>query len=297
MTFDFDPDAAPSAASTPTGDSAMRTEHADVLWRDRIRAVVASRVIPDLAARHGDEKPDMSLDERAAALAGLAVAGSPEAVVDLTESWLTEGIELEAVILQLTARAARHLGELWLADRLSFLDVTRGTAVLGRVLRRYAPAFEARSDGGSNGRSILLAPVPGEQHVLGLSMLATVFRRDGWHVAFEPHIGADALVNRLQADQFDAVGLSAGGMRSLRRLPALIERIRAACGDAAPCVLVGGPGLPEDARPNDFGADIVAHDAVTAVRLANACRWGKQRPAVRLDLGCERALDLQQLLS
>ena len=274
MTFDSDSILDACAPPPLATDSALRGEAGDDWWRSRLRAIVARRVVPQLASRQahaaaGGTLAAMTADH-AVALALLAVKGSPTEANEAVDGWLGDGIDVETMFLRVVAPAARHLGDLWLADRMSFLDVTRGSAVLQGLVRRHAPAFEAQTGGRSNGRSILLAPVPGEQHVLGLSMLAAFFRRAGWHVVFEPCIDGRGLLDLAGAQRFHAVGLSAAGAKFARRLPDLAGQLRAVSRVADLRVLAGGAAvLDGSASAADLGVDAIAHDAVEALRLAH----------------------------
>lgn len=242
-------------------------------WRRRIRDVVTRRIVPSLAARHRTAiSPDV-----VTAFASLLVGAPLAAMVVAVEGQLDSGTGFDEIMLLLFAPAARWLGDLWLADRMSFLDVTRGTAALQGLIRHFGPAFEAAGPSAAHGRAILLAPVPGEQHVLGLCMLAATFRRAGWHVALETRSGGDAILQRVAAEPFEMVGLSASTTRSAERLASIAAEIRAVSGSR---VIAGGALVAERHEAGvALGLDGVATDAVAAVALADRFAPFAHRPA------------------
>lgn len=249
-------------------------------WRRRLREVVARRIVPSLAARCRGEGRAMIPQSAVAAFASLLLAAPLSAAVAMVEGQIESGRGFDEVMLLLFAPAARWLGDLWLADKMSFLDVTRGTATLQGLIRHFGPGFEAGAAPVPHGRSILLAPVPGEQHVLGLCMLATTFRRAGWHVVFEPRADAGAILERVAAEPFDMVGLSASCTRFADRLPGFAAEIRASSGRRRLPVIAGGALVAERrAAGADLGTDGVAGTADDAVALADRLAPAACRPA------------------
>lgn len=237
-------------------------------WRTQVRDVVTRRVIPSLAERQQRKaRPTISHDA-VVSFASLVLAAPLAAAATLIEGLLDGGTAFDDVMLHLLAPAARRLGDLWLADRLSFLEVTRGSGVLQALVRQFGPDYESKGPRRQHGRAILLAPVPGEQHVLGLCMLSSFFRRAGWHVVFEPRASAADLLVRLGSEPFDIVGLSASGTRSVDALAEFAAQIRARA--LGPRIIAGGELLLErHAGGAALNVDGVARDAPGAVRLAD----------------------------
>ena len=247
--------------------------HAD--WRRELRQAIVKRVLPRLSQVPGalPQPPRVHAPFTAEVVERFAQATLStglDGLLSAVDTFLLNGAVLESVFLDLLSPAARHLGDLWLADRLSFFDVTAGLGRLQAVVRALGPNFEGFGGGGGPGRRILLSPVAGEQHVFGLSIVAAFFRRAGWTVAFEPVGVADDLIARVRTGGFDAVGLSAAGDGAASLLPAQIEAIRRAAGPRGIAVLAGGPAfLADPDLCRQVGADAVARDATEAVRIAH----------------------------
>lgn len=280
----FDSDLVMQASAAPAGCGWQRTAERDSArerWRERLRTVVEQRVLPSLAARHEASCPTMdgedTLAERALEIATLVVEGSTRVAAQTIDGWLDRGLRLDALLLQVLTPAARRLGDLWLTDRLSFLDVTRGSSALQELLRSYAPAFEDVTHAPLTGKSILLAPVPGEQHLFGLSMVASFFRRAGWSVSVEPRADAKTLLARCGREAFDIIGMSASNEKLLPALADLVTTLRAASTPHHARILIGGSAC-RDLGPDHLGADAMAEDAREAVSMAESLVSQSPRP-------------------
>lgn len=194
------------------------------------------------------------------------------------DALIAGGMSIEGVIASVLCSAARHLGLLWDSDRLSFVDVTVGLSRIQQLLRGYGPAFTAGAVPRGPGYRILLALVPGGQHTLGLSVVEEYFRRAGWDVENEGAAPLRQILDRVHAEWFDAVGLSASGETSRDDIAATIALVRDAASNPRLRVVVGGYHFvdrPQLAR--DLGADIGARDPNHALE---ALARGPEHPAI-----------------
>lgn len=172
------------------------------------------------------------------------------------------GMTLEAIIGSVLSETARHLGQLWESDRCSFVDVTVGLSRLQQLLRIYGPDFEGDKAAGEPSPRILLAAIPGEQHTFGLSVVEEYFRRAGWLVEVEIGGSRQGLIERLGAEWFDVIGLSASGETAAPSIATLIAGLRGGSLNRSVQVVLGGflfNDRPELAR--ELGADGGARDA------------------------------------
>ena len=128
------------------------------------------------------------------------------------------------------------IGEGWASGELSVAqEHLVSEAVRARLERMLADAR-----GGVRGVAVL-ACVPGERHELGLLMLATLLRADGWQVAY---LGADtplddavALAERLAPSMLCLSATMRDHVRGLRRV-ALRADVQ---------LVIGGPGATKEA--------------------------------------------------
>lgn len=172
------------------------------------------------------------------------------------------GMSLETVIGSVLSETARHLGRLWESDRCNFVDVTVGLSRLQQLLRVYGPAFEGDKAADEPSPRILLSSIPGEQHTFGLSVVEEYFRRAGWLVEMETGVTQPGLIERVGAEWFDVIGLSASGEAAGKTIAALIATLRAASLNRSVQILMGGflfHDRPELAL--ELGADGGARDA------------------------------------
>ncbi len=259
--------------------------HSD--WRRELRKTILSRVVPRLSeiVKDGDsvaavEPPVVLAPEQVVEFAELVLAASVPSLIKHIDALRSEGLAVEAVLLQLLAPAARHLGDLWLEDKLGFLDVTSGLGRLQGIMRALGPDMDGEQPGIIHGKKVLLAPVWGEQHIFGLSVVAAFFRRAGWDVTFEPRIAFEELLILVRAQRFTTIGLSVANDKYTDVLPKQIKALRSASLNEHVTILAGGAAFSMDPDLQKLiGADAVASDATEAVQMAEALS-GQTSPAV-----------------
>jgi MerR family transcriptional regulator, light-induced transcriptional regulator len=240
-----------------------------------LNKVVAAEILPRLAqVRRGmDLLTDMPAETTEAEMLELVrlLLGEEEAdVVSFIDALRLRGATADMLYIGILSEAARHLGELWLADRCDFVQVTLGLGRLQQVARRLSPSFQAQATRRASTASILLLPAPGEQHTFGLLILSEFFHRAGWHVAGGPVSKDFDAALMVRQSWFDVAGFSIGSEKRAEGLAQTISEIRRASRNREITVMVGGPLFL--ARPGlaaQVGADMTAMDAPGAVRRAN----------------------------
>jgi len=207
--------------------------------------------------------------ENVSTLTDLVMAGDQAQARDLVEAMQESGVSCESLLLNLLTPTAHRLGTMWEEDLCGFADVTIGLVGLAKVMRLVTGAFDGAVETGREGPRALLVQMPGEQHGLGLAMLAHFFRRAGWNIRREPVITSADLVGMVKAEWFSLVGLSVACDDRLDSLAADIKAIRRASRNPAVGVMVGGPpfiAYPQLAEL--VGADGTAADGRQAVQQA-----------------------------
>ena len=206
-------------------------------------------------------------------LANAALEADPGALHGQIHGLRARGLSLESIFLELLAPAARKLGQRWERDEIDFVAVTAALSRIHQVVRELAGAIPAQSLRRSRvgAPRILLAPTPGEQHNLGVLMVAEFFRREGWEVAEFSAATLETLLAAAEQTAFDLIGLSLGSEVRVNTLVSTLESLRAASKNPDVGLLAGGAIF---ALQPDLGrripADAVAGDAASAVRLAEA---------------------------
>lgn len=191
----------------------------------------------------------------------------------IVEGLLEIGVRAETLLDDAFPRAARALGDLWCADDADFYTVTVGMTRLHRLVHEVsAPFLAEQAFPGSAGR-ILLCGVDGEQHLLGLSILAEFLSRDGWDVHLFSAIPSSVLLDKVRNADYNMIGFSVAAGTKVSRLRTTIQRVRQVSRNRDIRILVGGLAITEDptlcAR---LGADGSATDASSTVREARRLR-------------------------
>lgn len=236
-----------------------------VEWlRDRIkdgwRIGEAARVLDDAAGSALDGP-----DELGEALVVAIRDGKPQdlsAILDQAFSVLP----LEQTLAEVVTPALRWTGEAWHRGELS---IAQEHAITEKV-RAHLGKLLSDGRGGVRGVAVL-ACAPGEQHDVGLLMLAVMLRADGWRVEF---LGADTPVDTACAfaGQIGATMLciSAARTESVDLLRSALSKGEAPL--CPPLVLGGAAITPETARElrATYGNGTLAGAVARLRKLASA---------------------------
>lgn len=147
-----------------------------------------------------------------------------------------------AFMEQVVARFLWRVGELWERGRMSVAH----EHFASERLRDFLTAQWRPLSDRARGPLVICAALPGEQHVLGLHMVAALVALSGWRVMF---LGADLPIDELlraiaQARPRALMISLAASARAAERRP-LIEGLRAQLPDEI-ALLLGGAGAPAD---------------------------------------------------
>jgi methanogenic corrinoid protein MtbC1 len=243
-----------------------------------IALTVENEVIPRLLETCQQHRADAAqaasqtaMNDEVAALTELLLSGSQSEAAEFVEKMQASGANRESLFLNLLTPAARCLGKMWEEDRCDFVEVTVGTLRLANVMRLVSRAFEAEASPVKAGPRALLVQAPGEQHGLGIAMVASFFRRAGWQVQTDPVEDTEALVDIVRQEWFSLVGISVACTSRADALAADIRAIRAASRNPAIGIMVGGATFIEHPHlVQRIGADCTATDASLAVAEANS---------------------------
>ena len=186
------------------------------------------------------------------------------------ESSQHRGIPLHTIYLDLITPAARTLGHQWTQDRCDFTQVTAALWRMQQVMYDLSPMFQLGQGGfQAKSHSIMLMPVPGSQHTLGILMVAEFFRRAGWRVWGEPMADRERLLKAVREEAFDLAGISIGSEVHVTQLNDFIADLRQHSRNHALQVMVGGPLLHHHPDLKDtIQADTFSTDAQHAVSVA-----------------------------
>ncbi|MEM9638569.1 MAG: cobalamin B12-binding domain-containing protein, partial [Pseudomonadota bacterium] len=189
----------------------------------------------------------------------------------LMEEMRGHRLTIDAIIDLYIPQAARTLGQNWVDDEISFADVTIGALRLQSLLSEAS--LGALIDLPTNDtllHAMVVLP-QGEQHFLGVSVVAAQLRRAGCEVS----VSFDETLGRLSArvldESPDLVLISCARREGLETVVETVQTIHAASVDS-PIVALGGAVLAdaEDLKERT-GVDIVTSTAKDAVTFCSKC--------------------------
>ncbi|NTV95539.1 MAG: hypothetical protein HGA75_09000 [Thiobacillus sp.] len=197
-----------------------------------------------------------------------ALAGDHAAAQEVVQRGIQDGLAYAELGVRLIQPAMHEIGRLWQQNRVSVAQEHLATAVTQNALVR---AYMQAEFAPANGRKALFACVPGNQHSLGLRILADSFEIAGWEIAY---LGADVpaadLVHHAGHWRPDLLALSISLPWQIPVARATIARLRTELADS-PFILVGGltTNVSEQLW-RSLGADGWASDGIAALRLAGS---------------------------
>jgi methanogenic corrinoid protein MtbC1 len=131
---------------------------------------------------------------------------------------------------------AKEIGDLWTADKVSFLEATVGASRIYSFLRyrRRPPLVQERGVR----KSATFALVPGDMHTLGISAATDVFRARGWDITLLIGHSHEELLSHFESSTDLLFGFSAGSNHTLESLGRLVVALTVARPEAS--VMVSG---------------------------------------------------------
>lgn len=201
---------------------------------------------------------------------GLVLGSDDGAVTGFIDQLVRRGAPVGAIYMELLAPTAEALGRMWTDDACDFVDVTLATGRLQRAVRELGHGFVGAAPLGAASGRVLLSAIPGEQHTLGLFMVAEYLLRDGWHVrVLTPDTPAE-LAAAVRDGWYDAVGFSAACDSRLLALRHEAAAVRRHSRNPHILIVVGGRIFVEHpelvARVGADGSAASAPDAPDCVR-------------------------------
>jgi Sensors of blue-light using FAD len=237
--------------------------------RSALLPIVSSVVIPTLYAKRATVQAALPLvDARAAELARLLIATNPDAADALIADMLATTGSFALACASQFEPTARSLGDLWMTDDCNEFEVTRALCQLQSSIRRLGGGADRQHTQGSP--VVLVAPQPGEIHLLAAALDAEVMWGAGWDIHAEfPQ--TDAALQAMVSDTwFDALDLSlSASFRRENWLPRMTETIALARDASRNPKLIVTAGGRVFAEPNgalvQVGADVNGASALHGV--------------------------------
>ena len=250
---------------------------AEKLSNDSINAVIEGDIIPRLLMAHsaagtmpahdGTAQIDPSL---AKSFALLPLRLEASSLLEEVDTFLDEGVSVEAIFLDLLAPAARRLGEMWETDEADFVDVTMGLWRLQEVMREIsARAPRPPVQPCANAPRSLFAPMPGDQHYFGALMIDEIFSRAGWNSTVLTKPLRKEVLDLVSRESFDVVGLTISRDCPSSAVANFVTAMRSVSANPNLSILIGGRMINQNpAIVAEVGADGTGADARAALEVA-----------------------------
>ncbi|MDF1726751.1 MAG: cobalamin-dependent protein [Sulfitobacter sp.] len=181
----------------------------------------ASEVLGRLTELLGETKADSSELKK---VCDALIDRDSQKAARLIEKHLQEGADVQSLYLNFLAPAAQQLGHWWEDDRITFADVTVGTGRVYAIMRSLTERFPPPRVNGK--KSAFFAPVPGDDHKLGLRMATDLIRKTGWEIDLCLADTHDTVLKAIMASDHHLIGISGAGEHSLESLAKLVLAIR-----------------------------------------------------------------------
>jgi methylmalonyl-CoA mutase cobalamin-binding domain/chain len=196
------------------------------------------------------------------------LAGHQRGALAVLNRCLDDGRSLVEVELQIIKPSLYNIGERWQANQVSVASEHLATAIAQSVmtvgLLRSAPPPTI-------GRRVLLACVAGNEHALGLRMVADAFQLSGWDVQYlGANVPSAAITQHAMKWKADIVGLSVSFPQQLPIVREITAQLgQRLSGDRA-AVIIGGIAINRFNRLAEMvGADAFSADPQAAVACAS----------------------------
>lgn len=275
-----------SEESDPSGRIAGPS-HIELLLK-----TVESELIPRLFVNHMMDVPSSSplvenhasmpvsgpwsSAESVSTFADMCIGNDPALLDRHITDLLAAGVSLESIFLNLLSPAATELGDRWLVDGLSFVDVQLGLCRLHQLICECETIGYHSENLTLSDESIVLTCAPGDDHTFGVTMVADFFRRYGWQVSNLCGLDSSFITARLASTAYSVAGFSLHNEYNYDALASLIREVKNVSINNNIVVMVGGDYFIQNpGKVADIGAHIFATDGRQAV--INAEKTCKKR--------------------
>jgi MerR family transcriptional regulator, light-induced transcriptional regulator len=205
------------------------------------------------------------------------LAGDRRAAMALLVDCLDRGCHLVDFELHVIQPSLYSIGEKWQANQVTVAQEHLATATVHSVMSAgllRAPTPKPRN------KRVLLACVEGNNHAVGLRMVADAFQLEGYEVQ---HLGANvpsaALVQHALDWKPDIVGLSVSFPHQLRAAREVVVMLTERLGDEKPMVMIGGLAINSFTELSGVvGADATFVDSAAALACEGVLTTARAAP-------------------
>ena len=197
------------------------------------------------------------------------VAGDQALAESIIDQAISGGVQGSVIHARIIAVAMIQIGDLWEENKITVGDEHLATAISHQMLAGIYPRLQVATP--RSKERILLAAVAGQQHVLGLRMVADVLEGAGYDVKYlGADVPLDSLVSAVVTHEPRIIGLSASMTLGQKSLIDAIAALR----EVAPStpILLGGQAIPLQLRASGIPYAGTSEEALNVVEAILAGR-------------------------
>lgn len=226
----------------------------------------ASQIVTLLADR-GARSAEPPREELVQGLIAASLTGSKAAFSDLLVRVRRSRIGLATLADVYIPAAAREMGDAWLDDRMSWIDVTIGVGRMQVMLREIGAAWSADQAGDAGHGTVMMIVPDREQHTLGPLVATGQLRRYGVSVCLRIAPSLSELRVLMATRQFDGIMISVATMEKLESVSKTVQFLRTVTTTATK-IIVGGAVMSKVEDPAACtGADFSSNDIGAALEV------------------------------
>lgn len=194
-------------------------------------------------------------------------AGSYAAAERVVQEALAAGLTGAEILTRVLTPAMYRIGERWERAEITAVDEHLATAISNRIMGTIYGTLMVEMP--TSKERVLIAAVEGDQHVMGLRMIADVLEGSGYETIY---LGADTplagLISSIQRHTPSVVALGATAPWSAKMLLETVIAVRAS--DPAMPIVIGGAQAERAASAAADDLIFVASDAESVVSVVAA---------------------------
>jgi methanogenic corrinoid protein MtbC1 len=194
--------------------------------------------------------------------------GDRQKAISIIHDAASRGWSLTDLYLRVLSPAQAEVGRMWMNDEVNIAEEHLATATTKMVMAQLRGKAELQPP---NGKTLIAAAVPGDDHDVGLQMVADVFEIDGWQtISLGANVPTPDLIQAAETFQADLLLISAALANHLTTVRDTIQAVRQYPPTSRIRIMVGGTAFTNVADlAEQYGADGYATNASEALKLAN----------------------------
>jgi methanogenic corrinoid protein MtbC1 len=179
---------------------------------------------------------------------------------------LDRGHDVRELYTQVLMPAQEELGRMWIENEINVAEEHFTSQTTRNVMAQLLPRAEFQP---ANGKTMLAASVAGNQHDIGLQVVADFFELDGWRsISLGANVPARDLVQAVECFRADLLGISVSQITQLASAKTAIQAVRNSTRGKEVKILLGGRAFKDaEDLPEEMGADAYAAHPEDAVNL------------------------------